>query len=491
MMQEVDEGLLTTALMAPSRENRTNTAMPANIKRATFLNGCVAAAIVLAANCMIGVVLRAGRKTTTPTHRDGFSAMYGHRHLRFSSDLILDKKGLSLLSKDLIHDATADDFDTAEAADADGKPDFSVGTESLQRQYVNARREFSDKTKCTNLNLEPGTVTVLEAPEFHCGSEILKHLLLDHRDERHQKWGVKLIHLVCNPFSMAVSNYHYHGQHDTPEKFVHTSNPCDTFVKTIGASGETIVDLSEPLLSQAGIMDRGSFDQLALRCHELYQKRPGLETGSYYDHLQRLPSGDGIELATIDKFKSFALMANDLILFDEVQSMVEEAAELNQGYPTRHRSFELYTMSLDDWIENPSGSMHRFLDFAIGSHMSPGKKHEVANIYERHYIDVQMPTKHVTSGKYDDKPELMSYLRQHPLLGGPLARMEQLVNGRLAYEFESIPLVGDQCCIVSPGLGSPGAVRYGGSSDNTSGRSTPSGRDTTHPSSLHIIPEAA
>lgn len=312
----------------------------------------------------------------------------------------------------------------------------SVGTESLQRQYVNARREFSDKTKCTNLNLEPGTVTVLEAPEFHCGSEILKHLLLDHRDERHQKWGVKLIHLVCNPFSMAVSNYHFHGQHDTPEKFVHTSNPCDTFVKTIGASGETIVDLSEPLLSQAGIMDRGSFDQLALRCHELYQKRPGLETGSYYDHLQRLPSGDGIELATIDKFKSFALMANDLILFDEVQSMVEEAAELNQGYPTRHRSFELYTMSLDDWIENPSGSMHRFLDFAIGSHMSPGKKHEVANIYERHYIDVQMPTKHVTSGKYDDKPELMSYLRQHPLLGGPLARMEQLVNGRLAYEFE-------------------------------------------------------
>ena len=308
-----------------------------------------------------------------------------------------------------------------------------MGTKRLRRRYVNARDDFSDKTKCTTLNLEPGTVTVLEAPEFHCGSEILKHLIMDHRDTRRQKWGVKLVHLVRNPFSMAVSNYHYHRQEDTPEKFVHTSNPCDTFVKTIGTSGESVVDLSEPLLSKAGIMNRGDFDRMSAKCKLMYQTRPGLETGSYYDHLRRLLSGDGIELATMDKFKSFALMANDLVLFDEVQSMVEEAGKLN---PNRRRSFDLFTMSLDDWIENPSGSMSRFLDYAIGSHMSPGKKDEVARTYERHYIDVRMPTSHVTSGKNGDKPELMFYLRRHPLLGGPLERIEQLVNDRLSYEYE-------------------------------------------------------
>ena len=80
--------------------------------------------------------------------------------------------------------------------------------------------------------------------------------------------------------------------------------------------------------------------------------------------------------------------------------------------------------------------MSRFLDFAIGSHMSPGEKDEIANMYERHYIHVRMPTSHVTSGKNGDKPELMTYLRRHPLFGGPLERIEQLVNGRLSYEYE-------------------------------------------------------
>ena len=102
MMHEVDEGALTTALTASWENTSTNTPMPelktlkrlVNRSRRTLVRGfrtcCVAATIVLAANCVIGVVPRDGRKTTTSTHRNGFSAMFEHRHLRYPSDLIPD-----------------------------------------------------------------------------------------------------------------------------------------------------------------------------------------------------------------------------------------------------------------------------------------------------------------------------------------------------------------------------------------------------------------
>ena len=78
--RRVDDGLT-----APSWKNTsTITTMPEikTLKRATFRTGCVAAAIVLAANYLIGVFPRAGMKTTTSTHRNGFSAMFGHFVIR-------------------------------------------------------------------------------------------------------------------------------------------------------------------------------------------------------------------------------------------------------------------------------------------------------------------------------------------------------------------------------------------------------------------------
>ena len=52
------------------------------------------------------------------------------------------------------------------------------------------------------------------SPDLFCTPEELAHLLLDggrgHVAERDR--GVKIVHLVRNPFVMAVSNYHYHAQ---------------------------------------------------------------------------------------------------------------------------------------------------------------------------------------------------------------------------------------------------------------------------------------
>lgn len=52
------------------------------------------------------------------------------------------------------------------------------------------------------------------SPDLFCTPEELAHLLLESGDGHYAKHdrGVKIIHLVRNPFAMAVSNYHYHAQ---------------------------------------------------------------------------------------------------------------------------------------------------------------------------------------------------------------------------------------------------------------------------------------
>ncbi|EJK48989.1 hypothetical protein THAOC_32173 [Thalassiosira oceanica] len=304
----------------------------------------------------------------------------------------------------------------------------------LERRYINARDEFSRKTKCTKLNLEPGTVVVLEAPEFHCGREVLKHLIMDHRNIRKQKWGVKLIHLVRNPFSMAVSNYHYHRQVDTPEDFVHKTNPCITLSeKTVGRWDDLFVDLAEPFLSEAGIMNRQDFDFMYMDCHILYQTRPGLEKAPYYDHLLKLPPEEGLKMALIDKFTHLALMTTDIILFQQIQ---RDVMEENENLESRHRTLDILTMSMDNWIDHPSRSMTTFLDFIFKSHMSDERKAKVSAEHEKYYRDNRVPTRHVTHGKHDNNQVLMDSLRYDPVFGPPMGKMEEVVNRRLAYEEE-------------------------------------------------------
>ena len=305
----------------------------------------------------------------------------------------------------------------------------------LERRYINARDDFSRKTKCTKLNLEPGEVVVLEAPEFHCGREVLKHLIMDHRITRKQKWGVKLIHLVRNPFSMAVSNYHFHRQVDTPEDFVRKTNPCMTLSeKKVGRWNDLFVDLAEPFLSEAGIMKRQDFDFMFMDCHILYQTRPGLEKAPYYDHLLKLPSEEGLKMALIDKFAHLALMVTDIILFQQVQ---RDVMEENDNFESqRQRTLDILTMSMDDWIEQPARSMTTFLDFIFKSFMSDERKAKVSATYEKHYRENKVPTRHVTHGKYGNDQILMDSLRYDPVFGPPMGKMEEIVNRRIAYEEE-------------------------------------------------------
>lgn len=97
--------------------------------------------------------------------------------------------------------------------------------------FVSARRH-SDLHGCPpNFTLDIGAIHLQEAPDLFCTDEDLYSLLfgLARKNERYdngtsidiiendmsRRSGVKVVHLVRNPFQMAVSNYLYHSQEPT------------------------------------------------------------------------------------------------------------------------------------------------------------------------------------------------------------------------------------------------------------------------------------
>ena len=77
------------------------------------------------------------------------------------------------------------------------------------------RRRHKPNIPCARIQMKSGTISVQHAPDLFCSPEELARLLLDggkeHKGDDVDR-GVKIVHLVRNPFNMAVSNYHYHAR---------------------------------------------------------------------------------------------------------------------------------------------------------------------------------------------------------------------------------------------------------------------------------------
>lgn len=313
--------------------------------------------------------------------------------------------------------------------------DYLLGYKLRAGKSVRPRRDYNAVTKCTELSLEPGTVTLIEGPDFHCSEEELAGLLISNPNPKQEKRGVKLVHLVRNPFTMAVSNYHYHSMDPAPEPGDRTTrHPCiSTTEKPIGDSADVVADVTTPVLSrvtdggQQPIMTRDDFDNIAKDCYAMYQTRPDLADASYYDHLRALPHEEGLRMATADRFNNFALMASDMIMFRRVQDLLRRRR-------TSGQDFDLMTMNLDDWIAHPDPSMRKFLDFVFGDRISKSRVKNLSRSYQKRFVNKSLKSQHITSGKYLDTDKLIQYLREDGVFGGPLSRMESLLHEVLRSE---------------------------------------------------------
>ena len=379
------------------------------------------------------------------------------------------------------------------------------------------KRQHDKVTKCPKFNLIPGAVYVQQAPDFFCSTEELHHgvflsqLALQKKDNtrvkkryngrplhghtatkissRHR--GTKMIHLIRNPYTLALSNYFYHAQNPTPEDWVHRAQPCEYHyprgITTIN-SNESIKSLILPTLPS---ISPDQFDKACLMCWSLFQNQTDissvapkgnssesmLHNSSFYDHLTHLNQYDGLRLATAQMILSAGYMTgswdrnNKGQIFPDKNSIVPAGADilrmgnniikLNQLLEFQHTKreemsavssflhanatklgstneeligdFQLLTMEMSQWMSNPYESTMKVVDFIFENSISAQEKHSIAKSYQETYRSkISAGTSnHITTGKSygsDKKEELVAMMRGDDSLAPILDEVEKLVN---------------------------------------------------------------
>ncbi|KAL7493632.1 hypothetical protein ACHAWT_004640 [Skeletonema menzelii] len=318
-----------------------------------------------------------------------------------------------------------------------------------------ARRHHDQYTKCPkDVDMRRSMIYVQVSPNFFCDIKTLAIELLSHK----KKTKIKIIHLVRNPFSMAISNFNYHSAYPVIEPWVMTARPCDQ-EKFFGVQSypELLLPTFLQQHSEIGgvgannpIMYPDDFKALSDRCHALFQNsfnRPGSEKWNYYNHLRHLDPTQGVELATIQMCSSgvnggdLLRMANNIIKLKEIEQLLAQEDCTGTGVPCRERIHTL-TLSLDWFIQDPYGMTIRFLDFALGNAITKGEKIRIAQRYRQsYYRKVSGGDSHITKGKNVETPKgnivnpmlLESTLRQHEVLGRILGNVERVVDDALGY----------------------------------------------------------
>eukprot|EP00985_Skeletonema_marinoi_P033188 scaffold40695_cov336-Skeletonema_marinoi.AAC.3 len=329
-----------------------------------------------------------------------------------------------------------------------------------------ARRHHDQYTKCPkDVDMRRSMIYVQVSPNFFCDIRTLAKELLSHK----KKTKIKIIHLVRNPFSMAISNFNYHSAYPVIEPWVMTAQPCaeekffgvqsypelllPTFLEQQDVMGG--VGLDNPLMYPE------DFKALSERCHALYQNsfnRAGSEKWNYYNHLRHLDPTQGLELATIQMCSSginggdLLRMANNIIKLKEIEQQLAQEDCTGTGVPCGERIHTL-TLSLDWFIQDPYGMTIRFLDFALGNAITKGEKIRIAQRYRQsYYRKVSGGDSHITKGKNVETPKghivdpvlLENMLRGHELLGRVLGNVERVVDDALGYPVDNGGGGGDQ-----------------------------------------------
>ncbi|KAL7464216.1 hypothetical protein ACHAXS_004550 [Conticribra weissflogii] len=279
--------------------------------------------------------------------------------------------------------------------------------------------------------------------------------------------------MVRNPYHMAISNYFYHAQSPTPERWIHKAMPCEhryfpecyikelttesisksvetTICETAGDSDEeeSIKSLILPTLEE---VSPKQFDKAYRMCRSLFRNENSnlFQNSSFYDHLLFLDQRDGIRLSAAQMILSSGLeFVNGPLSIGKLRKRQRHAGAdiLRMGNNIRklneladdNEQFEVLTMDMANWISKPNESAMNVVDFVFGNSMTVQDKHTMADSYVELFVNkVDDSSNHVTSGKSygeDEKAAMIEMLRQDDALGPILDVVEKLVNEALAQE---------------------------------------------------------
>ncbi|KAL3773387.1 hypothetical protein ACHAW5_010993 [Stephanodiscus triporus] len=330
------------------------------------------------------------------------------------------------------------------------------------------RRMHEEDTGCPrSVVLSPGVISVQAAPDFFCDAAVLvEHLLRqDEQDDddgrgtnaraRREKLGIKVVHLVRDPFSLAVSNWIYHAQYPTPELWVKDVDPC-TEELWFGTQGYR--DLVRPTLLSGDdpIMRYDDFDAIRGICVGLYRTRKEAREDkrpwSYYTHLRHLDPESALSMATTHMMGQgmtggdIVRMANNVVKLRQAMQLEDQIRLSRHVVPdAKGRMIQVMTLSMEEFTREPRAATIRFLDFALGDSSPRDVKERIAAEYESSYrAKVREGNEHITNdkeitnGKYggdvnivEKREDLEGFLRHHDLFGRVLGNIERLINDAL------------------------------------------------------------
>ncbi|EJK72781.1 hypothetical protein THAOC_05651, partial [Thalassiosira oceanica] len=280
-----------------------------------------------------------------------------------------------------------------------------------------------------NFDEETGEQIAFGLRDFFCSdSEVLDSML----DKSKQgKKTTKIVHFIRNPFSMVLSNYFYHAQSPTPEKWVHTDEPCEHNYKSGGSLAESVL----PILASRTRIQRHHFDEVVNICVGLYQTRESLKNSTFYEHLLEMDHYDGLRLATAQMIISSSAanrnlaggdilrMASNIIKLDNLQS--------NSALPQDKREMvHIMSITMEDYMKDKGNKTLQFFDFIFGQDndlITEEIKLDVVSKHDR-MSDRKKNGSHVTQGKHADRDELRGRLMADPVFGLILNETEMLVN---------------------------------------------------------------
>merc|ERR1712032_1367599 len=250
----------------------------------------------------------------------------------------------------------------------------------------------------------------------------------------------KIVHFVRSPYSMVLSNYFYHAQNPTPEKWVHSDQPCQYKYP----SGDSLANFVMPLLSTRTKIRQQHFDSVVEMCKSLFQTKDQLKNATFYEHLLRLDHYDGLRLATAQMIISSS-SANGNLAGGDVLRMAYNVLKLGRlqshiAIPQEQRDeIHILTISMEDYLKDMSGTTMNLLDYIFGKKnqiVSSRYKVELVAGHEKMSVRTKN-SKHVTQGKYGDREELRERLMVDPVFSLILNETEILVNEALAKSKEA------------------------------------------------------
>ena len=284
---------------------------------------------------------------------------------------------------------------------------------------------------------------------------------------------------------MTLSNFFYHSQDPTPEKWGEFIDRCCcaflqlcyfsylTITMDFGTIHITTVNYDEPCHNlymnkeslsshiiptlslwqqqaksnitssvsaspaSTDVLTEEDMNNIVDMCKSLYQQNgTSLENATFYEHLLNLDKYDALRLATAQMTVASS-QANKYLAGGDILRMANNIVRFQNIQKSPKSNVQVMTVAMGDFITDTANATMGVLNFVFGNdkNITHEMRLNAAELRARKYVKKAKTGKHVTQGNaevVESKEDLRHMLKNDELLGPILNLTETLVNEALA-----------------------------------------------------------